>query len=135
MRPERQHRRRSSQLGDFQDGVFFRRIRPSWDGQAWEVIEWNCELALEQIQNDVINLDQVWVGIMNLPVIGEIRVGHLKTDQGLEGDTTGSSKSMSFMERSMYTDAFYQNFSTGVDILTKRPQPAATTGLGVVSSG
>jgi phosphate-selective porin OprO/OprP len=101
-------------VNELQDGVFFRRIRPSFDGQAWEIMEWNCELALEQITNDVINLDQVYVGIMNLPAIGTIRVGHLKTAQGLEGDTTGSSKSMSFLERSMYTDAFYQNFSTGV---------------------
>ena len=77
-------------------------------------MEWNCELALEQITNDVINLDQVWVGLMNLPGVGMVRVGHLKTPQGLEGDTTGSSKEMSFLERSMYTDAFYQNFCTGV---------------------
>jgi phosphate-selective porin OprO/OprP len=105
--------RNAGQVGDLEDGVFFRRIRPSWDGTAWEVIEWNVELALEQIQNDVISLDQVYVGIMNLPVLGTVRVGHLKTPQGLEGDTTGSSKSMSFLERSMYTDAFYQNFCTG----------------------
>ena len=41
--------RSSKQVGDLQDGVFFRRIRPSWDGVAWEVMEWNCELALEQV--------------------------------------------------------------------------------------
>jgi phosphate-selective porin OprO/OprP len=103
----------ATQIGDLQDGVFFRRLRPSWDGQAWEVMEWNVELALEQVANDVINLDQVYVGLMNLPVMGSTRVGHIKTPQGLEGDTTGSSKAMSFLERSMYTDAFYQNFSTG----------------------
>src|SRR5262245_53290797 len=34
-----------TQLGDLQDGVFFRRVRPSWDGVAWEVMEWNVELA------------------------------------------------------------------------------------------
>jgi phosphate-selective porin OprO/OprP len=106
--------RTASQLTDFQDGVFFRRIRPSWDGQAWEVVEWNCELALEQITNDVINLDQFYVGVMNIPILGRVWVGHLKTAQGLEGDTTGSSKSMTFLERSMYTDAFYENFGTGV---------------------
>src|SRR5262249_7493516 len=41
-----------AQIGDLQDGIFFRRVRPSWDGQAWEVMEWNVELALEQIAND-----------------------------------------------------------------------------------
>ena len=104
----------TTQVGDLQDGVFFRRIRPSFDGQAWEILEWNCELALEQITNDVINLDQFYAGLMNLPLNSMIWVGHLKTVQGLEGDTTGSSKAMTFLERSMYTDAFYQNFSTGV---------------------
>jgi phosphate-selective porin OprO/OprP len=101
-------------IGDLQDGVFFRRIRPSWDGQAWEIMEWNVELALEQIQNDVIDLDEVWVGLMNLPVIGTVRIGHLKTPQGFEGDMVSSSKAMTFLERSSYTDAFYQNFSTGL---------------------
>jgi phosphate-selective porin OprO/OprP len=113
-------------IGDLQDGSFFRRVRPSWDGQAWEIIEWNVELALEQVTNDVINYDQVWVGIMNLPALGAIRIGHLKTPQGLEGDTTGSSKSMSFMERSMYTDAFYQNFCTGALLLNSVADQRAT---------
>ncbi len=104
----------TTQIEKLQDGAFFRRIRPSWDGTAWEIMEWNVELALEQIQNDVINLDEVWVGLMNLPYIGSTRIGHLKTPQGFEGDSVSSSKAMTFLERSSYTDAFYQNFSTGV---------------------
>lgn len=103
-----------SQLGNLQDGVFFRRIRPSWDGQAWEVMEWNVELALEQVVNGVIDLDEVWVGVMKLPLIGSVRIGHLKTPQGFEGTFVSSSKAMTFLERSSYTDAFYQDFSTGI---------------------
>ena len=34
--------------------------------------------------------------------------------QGLEGDVVSSSKAMTFLERSPYTDAFYENFATGV---------------------
>ncbi len=101
-------------IGDLQDGDFFRRVRPSYDGQAWEVMEWNCELALEQIQHDLINFDECWVGIMNMPLIGTIRIGHQHPPQGLEDDMTASSKAMTFLERSMYTDAFYENFATGV---------------------
>ena len=103
-----------SQIGDLQDGSFFRRLRPQWDGQAYEVVEWFMEPALEQINNDVINYDQMWVGLMNIPYVGNFRIGHLKTPQGLEGDNTGSSKAMTFLERSSFADAFYQNFSTGV---------------------
>jgi len=101
-------------IGDLQDGDYFRRIRPSWDGQAWEIMEWNVELALDQIQHDLINLDEVWVGLMNMPVVGTVRIGHQHPPQGLEDDMTASSKAMTFLERSQYTDAFYENFASGV---------------------
>src|SRR6266699_2526079 len=52
---------KAAQLGDLQDGSFFRRVRPSFDGTMWEVVEFNCELALEQVQNGVPNEDEVWV--------------------------------------------------------------------------
>ncbi len=106
--------RPASQVGNLQDGTFFRRIRPSWDGTAWEVMEWNVELALEQVQQSLINLDEVWVGITKLPVIGTVRIGHMKVPQGFEGDMVSSSRAMTFLERAAYTDAFYQNFASGV---------------------
>jgi phosphate-selective porin OprO/OprP len=101
-------------INNLEDGIFFRRFRPSWDGTAYEVIEWNVELALEQIAHSVPTYDEVWVGVKEIPLIGTIRVGHQKTPQGFEGDMSSSSKAMTFLERSAYTDAFYQNFSTGI---------------------
>jgi phosphate-selective porin OprO/OprP len=101
-------------INDLQDGVFFRRVRPSWDGTAYEIIEWNCELALEQVAHSVINYDEVWVGVKEIPFIGSVRIGHNKVPTGFEGDMVSSSKAMTFLERSMYTDAFYQNFATGI---------------------
>src|SRR5260370_23865258 len=80
----------------------------------WEVVEFNAELALEQTQNSIPNFDEVWVGVMNMPVIGAVRVGHIKVPQGFEGDQVSSSKAMTFLERSAYTDAFYENFATGI---------------------
>jgi phosphate-selective porin len=106
--------RAPNQLGDLQDGTFFRRIRPSWDGQAWEVVEWNCELALEQVRQSLITLDEVWVGVTKIPYIGTVRVGHQKVPQGFEGDMVSSSKAMQFLERAAYTDAFYENFAPGL---------------------
>jgi phosphate-selective porin OprO/OprP len=103
-----------AQIGDLQDGIFFRRSRPSFDGTMWEVVEFNAELALEQTQNSIPNFDEVWVGVMNMPVIGAVRVGHIKVPQGFEGDQVSSSKAMTFLERSAYTDAFYENFATGI---------------------
>ena len=91
---------KASQLGDLQDGSFFRRVRPSFDGTLWEVVEFNCEIALEQVQNGVTNEDEVWVGVKSIPIIGAVQVGHMKVPQGFEGDMYSSSKAMTFLERS-----------------------------------
>jgi phosphate-selective porin OprO/OprP len=100
--------------GILEDGMFFRRVRIQFDGTAYEMFEWNLEYALEQVQQGVPNLDEFWVGMKNLPILGSVRIGHNKVPQGFEGDLVSSSKAMTFMERSAYTDAFYQNFATGV---------------------
>ncbi len=105
---------RANQVGDLQDGIFFRRSRPSFDGVLWQVVEFNCELALEQVQASVPNFDEVWVGLRDIPLIGSVRIGHNKVPQGFEGDMVSSSKAMTFLERSAYTDAFYENFATGI---------------------
>jgi phosphate-selective porin OprO/OprP len=111
-----------NQLGDFQDGTYFRRIRPFWEGTAYDTIEWNLILALEQIgaiganANGLINLDEFWAGIYGIPWIGRIRFGHLKVPQGLEGNQMSSSRAMTFLENAAYTDAFYRIFGTGVQI-------------------
>ncbi len=112
----------ANQIGDLQDGTFFRRIRPLWDGQAYDTIEWNVILALEQISavgsnaNALINLDEVWVGLFNIPYLGRVRAGHMKVPQGLEGNQMTSSRAMTFNENAAYTDAFYRVFGTGVEI-------------------
>ena len=51
-----------------------------------------------------------------IPFIGSIRMGHVKTPMGLEGDMTSSSRAMTFMERSAYSESIElnQNFITGV---------------------
>jgi phosphate-selective porin OprO/OprP len=106
--------RSATQIGDLQDGVFFRRVRLQMDGKFCEVFEYNLEYAFEQTQQLIPDLDEFWVGITKVPGIGSIRVGHLKVPQGLEGDMVSSSKAMTFMERAAYTDAFYNNFAPGI---------------------
>jgi phosphate-selective porin OprO/OprP len=108
--------RPGAQMGVFEDGTFFRRVRLNLDGTAWEVLEWNMEYAFENYGNNtgIGELDEFWVGIKDMPIIGTIRIGHLKVPQGLEGDMVSSSKDMTFMERASYTDAFYENFAPGI---------------------
>ena len=103
-------------IGDLQDGDYFRRIRPFAEGTFWETGEYRLILALENNQFNTAGLDEFWVGETKIPVIGTVRVGHVKTPMGLEGDMTASSRCMTFMERSSYSQAIEldQNFVTGL---------------------
>jgi phosphate-selective porin OprO/OprP len=102
-------------IGDLEDGTFFRRIRPFVEGTFWENGEYRLILAAENDQFSTEGLDEFWVGYNNIPLIGTVRLGHVKTPMGFEGDMTASSRCMTFMERSSYSDSIElnQNFVTG----------------------
>ena len=103
-------------IGPLQDGTFFRRIRPYIEGTFWDCLEYRLILAAENDQFSTEGLDEFWFGINKIPFIGTIRMGHVKTPMGLEGDMTASSRDMTFMERSAYSEAILlnQNFATGI---------------------
>lgn len=103
-------------VGDLQDGDSWRRIRLVMEGICWETYEYRFNVALENIQFGTTGLDEFFVGQRNLPVVGTIRVGHVKTAMGLEADMTASSRCMTFMERSSYSEAIElnQNLATGL---------------------
>jgi phosphate-selective porin OprO/OprP len=103
-------------IGDLQDGTFFRRIRPFLEGTFWETGEYRLILAMENDQFSTEGLDEFWVGLKDIPLIGTVRLGHVKTPMGLEADMTASSRTMTFMERSSYSEAIElnQNFVTGL---------------------
>jgi phosphate-selective porin OprO and OprP len=103
-------------IGDLQDGTFFRRIRLFFEGTFWENGEYRLIPALENDQFNTVGLDEFWFGYKDLPVVGSVRVGHVKNAIGLEGDMTASSRCMTFMERSAYSESIElnQNFVTGI---------------------
>jgi phosphate-selective porin OprO and OprP len=103
-------------IGDLQDGVFFRRIRIFAEGTFWENGEYRLIPALENDQFNTVGLDEFWFGAKDLPVVGSLRLGHVKNAIGLEGDMTASSRCMTFMERSAYSESIElnQNFVTGI---------------------
>ena len=103
-------------IGPLQDGTFFRRIRPYIEGTFWDVLEYRLILAAENDQFSTEGLDEFWFGVNKIPFIGTIRMGHVKTPMGLEGDMTASSRDMTFMERSAYSESIVlnQNFTTGI---------------------
>ena len=111
--------------------IYFRRIRPFAEGTFWDTGEYRLILALENNQFNTSGLDEFWVGQTNLPVVGTVRVGHVKTPMGLEGDMTASSRCMTFMERSSYSEAIElnQNFVTGVWLEQQLLRPTPHVGV------
>lgn len=101
-------------LGELVDSDEFRRLRLWAEGGFWEVGEFMFQPKLEKIQNGQIALDQMWVGVKDIPLFGSIRLGHHKTPQGLESDDWSSNMTFTYMERSTMSNAFYQNFGTGI---------------------
>jgi phosphate-selective porin OprO/OprP len=106
----------SGGVGQLEDGDYFRRIRIVMEGTFYETYEYRWNYAPENNSFSTIGLDEFWVGVNKVPVIGTMRVGHVKTPMGLEGDMTSSSRCMTFMERSSYSEAIElnQNFGTGL---------------------
>ncbi len=104
-------------IGDEQDGTDFRRVRPFIEGTMWGNFEYRFVVDMENVQFSQVELDEFWAGLNNIPIIGTIRVGHIKNLLGIEGDEASSSRSMTFMERSSYSEAIElnQNFFTGVE--------------------
>jgi phosphate-selective porin OprO/OprP len=103
-------------IGDLEDGTFFRRVRPFLEGTFYEVYEYRLNLGLENTQFSETGFDEFWVAVNRIPVIGTVRVGHVKNAVGFEADMTGSSRTMTFMERSSYSEAIErnENFVTGL---------------------
>lgn len=126
-------------IGDLQDGTYFRRIRFVLDGKFWENYEFNVALAFENDQFLTVGLDEVWVGVTNVPLIGTIRAGHTKAAHGLEADMSGSSKTMTFLERSSYSETIESNvnFMTGLFLTNNYLDQRATwsTSLGRLDTG
>lgn len=106
----------SGGIGPLEDGDYWRRIRPFIEGTFWETFEYRFNLALENNQYSTAGLDEFFIGDSKLPVVGTLRVGHVKNCLGLEGDMASSSRCMTFMERSSYSQAIEkdQNFVNGI---------------------
>ena len=106
----------SGGVGPLEDGEYWRRIRIVMEGNFWETFEYRWNFAPETGSFNTMGLDEFWIGDNKLPVIGTVRVGHVKDSIGLEGDMTSSSRCMTFMERSIYSEAIdlNQNFVTGI---------------------
>jgi phosphate-selective porin OprO and OprP len=101
-------------IGELEDGSYFRRLRIQFEGGFSEVFQYNLVFKLEDSEFSQTGLDEFWVGMAKVPVLGYVRVGNVKIAEGLEGDSYSSSKAITFEEKASFTEAFYQNFGDGI---------------------
>jgi phosphate-selective porin OprO/OprP len=93
------------------DGVEFRRARLFAEGKLYEAIDFKAEYDFASGNGDT-NFKDVFLGYKTS--IGRIQVGHFKQPFGLELLT--SSRFMTFMERSMATEAFAPERDDGIQM-------------------
>jgi phosphate-selective porin OprO and OprP len=103
---------------ELDDGSAIRRLRLRADGQLWETIEFVTEVNFANIQDvsneetDVqigsVGLTDVYLQFREVPVLGNVRVGHFKEPIGLS-HLTSANYDM-FMEREPAFDAFINPF-------------------------
>ncbi|MEZ6194311.1 MAG: porin [Planctomycetota bacterium] len=93
----------------YEDGVEFRRARMHIGGTIHQNVVFKVEFDFAGGDADFRN---VYIGLKNVAVVGNVLVGHFKQPFGLEEAT--SSRFITFMERSAATDAFAPAYETGI---------------------
>ena len=127
------------------DGTDFRRMRLRADGRLWDFTDFVFEVNFANLQ-DFSNQSQsvitgsVGVTDVNLifrevPVVGNVRVGHFLPPIGLEHTT--SSNTVYYMERSPQFDAFINRFDyvSGINFFDTYLNERATFGSALFRSG
>lgn len=95
-------------FGPQRDGTEFRRARLYVSGTLYDRVEFKAQYDFAGGQ---AAFKDVYLGLINLPVIGHVRIGHFKEPFSLEELT--SSKYITFMERSLST-VFAPSRNTGL---------------------
>jgi len=98
-------------------GTEFRRARIFFEGKLFEHLIFKAQYEFAGSEKDgqddtKTNFKDLYVGLRNLPWVGTVQAGRFKEAFGLEA--LASSKYITFMERSLPTNAFAPGRSTGV---------------------
>ncbi len=97
-------------FGTLDNGSEFRRLRFYNSGTIYNSVQYKLQLSYV---NGSATLADVWIGLKSLPVIGSLRVGHLKEAFSLEMMT--SSNNITFLERSL-ASAFKKQRNIGISV-------------------
>jgi len=84
---------------DSKDGTEFRRLRFFFSGVLYKTVEFKLQM---DYAGGAARLKDAYIGVKNIPIIGRVRVGHMK--EPLRFDALTSSKYITFMERAIPAD-------------------------------
>jgi phosphate-selective porin OprO/OprP len=112
-------------VGDLEDGTEFRRVWMSVAGLLYGRVEFKGQFDFDG--GDVVFRD-VYLGLVGLPLLDGIRVGHFKEPFGLEA--LASNTDTTFMERGLPI-AFVPLWNTGVGLHNHFAGERATLALGL----
>ena len=99
--------RLESVVGPFDDGTEFRRARLFFSGELAGRVEFKAQYDFAGGSE----VKDLYIGLVDLPVVGGLRVGHYKEPFSLEELT--SSKYVTFMERGLPVETFSPGRNTG----------------------
>ncbi len=118
-------------VGDIQDGSSFRRARLNASGSISEEIDYRFEMDFALFGRPTFT--DVYAEWKEIPVLGNIRVGHWKQPFSLE--TVSSYRYTTFMERSLVFPAFVPFRHIGVGFLDNSEDESMTWQASVYRSG
>jgi phosphate-selective porin OprO/OprP len=112
-------------VGDQEDGAEFRRVRLYTSGLVYGNVEFKLQF---DFADDEVNLKDAYLGLNDFP-FGGLRAGHFKEPFGLEELT--SSKYITFIERSLPTEAFSPSRNAGVMLFDSALDDRMTWAAGI----
>lgn len=95
-------------VGPFEEGTEFRRARLFFQGELYDRVEFKAQY---DFAGGDAEIKDAYLGLIHLPVVGGLRVGHFNEPFSLEEQT--SSKYITFMERALPVEAFSPARNTG----------------------
>ena len=110
--------------GELEDGTEFRRARLFFEGELYERVEFKAQYDFAGGDPE---FKDVYLGLIGLPAVGGLRVGHFKEPYSLEEQT--SSKYLTFLERSLANEAFSPSRNSG--FMLHRGEERYTWALGL----
>ena len=113
------------EVGSQSGGSEFRRMRMYMAGKVYDNVTWKNQV---DFADGIVDFKDVYIGVHNLPGVGNLKIGHFKEPFGLEMLT--SSKHITFMERSQ-TNIFDPERNTGFMLYNTALKTRMTLAAGI----